>query len=102
MLLAAVALALAAGAPGAIAASISARAGADGVPALHHVVLIVGENTSFGQITPAHAPYLTGTVKPAGGVDVELPLVHEVELAGRVHRDGVGSVHAVRGEQRHA
>src|SRR2546423_3153085 len=34
------------------------------VPPLHHVVLIVGENTSFGQITPAYAPYLTGTVRP--------------------------------------
>jgi phosphatidylinositol-3-phosphatase len=64
MLLAAMALALAAGTAGATAAAISARAGADGVPRLHRVVLIVGENTSFGQITPAHSPYLTGTVKP--------------------------------------
>ena len=35
------------------------------VPRLGRVVLIMGENTSFGQITPAHAPYLTGTVKPS-------------------------------------
>ena len=35
------------------------------VPRLQRLVLIVGENTSFRQITPAHAPYLTGTVKPA-------------------------------------
>jgi phosphatidylinositol-3-phosphatase len=35
------------------------------VPHLGRVVLIVGENTSFRQITPAHAPYLTGTVKPS-------------------------------------
>jgi len=35
------------------------------VPRLQRVVLIVGENTSFRQITPAHAPYLTSTVKPA-------------------------------------
>lgn len=35
------------------------------VPRLQRVVLIVGENTSFRQITPAHAPYLTGTLKPA-------------------------------------
>lgn len=34
------------------------------VSPLHHVVLIVGENTYYQQITPAHAPYLTGTIKP--------------------------------------
>jgi phosphatidylinositol-3-phosphatase len=34
------------------------------VPRAHHVVLIVGENTSYAQITPRHAPYLTGTLKP--------------------------------------
>jgi hypothetical protein len=29
------------------------------------VFLIIGENTSASQITPSHAPYLTGTLKPA-------------------------------------
>ena len=36
----------------------------DGVPAFGNVFVIVGENTSAEQITPAHAPYLTGTLKP--------------------------------------
>jgi hypothetical protein len=36
------------------------------VPRLGHVFLIVGENTSYEQITPAHAPFLTGTVRPQG------------------------------------
>ncbi len=36
----------------------------DGVPAFGHAFVIVGENTSAEQITPAHAPYLTGTLKP--------------------------------------
>src|SRR5690349_828914 len=37
-----------------------------GVPKLGHVFLIVGENTSFEQITAKHAPFLTGTIKPNG------------------------------------
>src|SRR5436309_15302766 len=36
------------------------------VPRFGHAFLIVGENTSYEQITPAHAPYLTGTVKTQG------------------------------------
>ena len=36
------------------------------VPRFGHVFLIVGENTSYEQITPRHAPFLTGTVKPQG------------------------------------
>jgi hypothetical protein len=41
-------------APRAQAATASAR----------HVFLVIGENTSASQITPAHAPYLTGTLRP--------------------------------------
>jgi two-component system, OmpR family, sensor kinase len=36
------------------------------VPRFGHVFLIVGENTSYAQITPRHAPFLTATVKPQG------------------------------------
>src|SRR4051794_18295242 len=36
------------------------------MPHFGHVFLIVGENTSLEQFTPAHAPFLTSTVKPAG------------------------------------
>ena len=36
------------------------------VPHLGHVFVIVGENTSYEQITPKHAPFLAGAVKPQG------------------------------------
>src|SRR5438445_627459 len=38
--------------------------GNEGVPALGHVFVIVGENTSRSQITPARAPYLSSALKP--------------------------------------
>ena len=38
----------------------------DSVPAFGHVFLIVGENASFSEITPRHAPYVTGTLRPGG------------------------------------
>jgi hypothetical protein len=41
-----------------------ATARTEGVPHPQHVFLIVGENTSASEITPAHAPYLTGRLKP--------------------------------------
>src|SRR6478736_2953736 len=47
-------------------ATQAAAAGVDGVPAFGHVFLIVGENTSFRQVSPRNAPYLTGTVIPHG------------------------------------
>ena len=36
------------------------------IPRFGHAFLIVGENTSYEQIKPAHAPFLTGTVKAQG------------------------------------
>ena len=48
----------------ALAAAAPAAQAADGVPRSGHVFLIVGENTSLSQITPAHAPYLTQTLRP--------------------------------------
>lgn len=44
--------------------STAGHSSANGVPAIKHLVLIVGENTSASQITAAHAPYLTGSLKP--------------------------------------
>jgi acid phosphatase len=50
-----------------MASATQARpAGGDGVPGFGHVFLIVGENTSFRQVSPRNAPYLTGTVIPNG------------------------------------
>jgi hypothetical protein len=48
------------------AAAIALRpGGASGSrPGFGHVFLIVGENASLRQITPRHAPYLTGEIKP--------------------------------------
>src|SRR3954468_11958551 len=34
------------------------------VPRFGHVFLIVGENTSYSQLTAAHAPYLTRSLRP--------------------------------------
>ena len=50
---------------GAVAPSAARPAALDGVPAFGHVFLIVGENTSVSEITPRHAPYITGTLRPA-------------------------------------
>jgi hypothetical protein len=50
--------ALSLGAPASRAASL------DGVPAFGHVFLIVGENASVSEVTPRHAPYITGTLIP--------------------------------------
>ena len=52
---------------GMASATQAAAAGVEGVPRFGHVFLIVGENTSFRQVTPRNAPYLTGTVIPQGG-----------------------------------
>src|SRR6478752_5551601 len=52
---------------GMASATQAPAAGVDGVPRFGHVFLIVGENTSFRQVTPRNAPYLTGTVIPQGG-----------------------------------
>jgi hypothetical protein len=41
-----------------------AAAGTDGVPGFGPTFLIVGENTSRSEVTPAEAPYLNGTLKP--------------------------------------
>ena len=50
-----------------IAPAAAQAAGLEGVPGFGHVFLIVGENTSFRQVSPRNAPYLTGTVIPHGG-----------------------------------
>src|SRR4051794_6297354 len=63
---AAASLALALSLVAASASFATASARAAGVPRFSHVFLIVGENTSYEQITPAHAPFLTGTVRPQG------------------------------------
>ena len=51
-----------------LAATFCAAAPVDGA-AVHrfgHLFLIVGENTSYNQITPKRAPFLTGKLKPQG------------------------------------
>ena len=50
----------------AVPALAATPAASAAVPRFGHVFLIVGENTSYDQITPARAPYLTGTIKPHG------------------------------------
>ncbi len=42
-----------------------AAGGAEGVPALNHVFVIVGENTQLSQLNAGNAPYLLNTLMPA-------------------------------------
>lgn len=63
--------AMAAVAVGALLALPDAAPGArssasDAVPAFGHVFLIVGENTSFSELKPQHAPFIVGTLRPRG------------------------------------
>src|SRR5438045_9722472 len=51
---------------GAIAAEAAPSASLEGVPTFGHVFLLVGENTSLSEVTPRRAPYITGTLRPAG------------------------------------
>jgi phosphatidylinositol-3-phosphatase len=48
-----------------IAAPVSASGGAEGVPALGHVFVIMGENTQLSQLNTGNAPYLLNTLMPA-------------------------------------
>ena len=50
---------------GMAATPAGASGGAEGVPALGHVFVIVGENTQLSQLNMGNAPYLLGTLKPA-------------------------------------
>jgi phosphatidylinositol-3-phosphatase len=47
-----------------LGAQRSATVKVEGVPRLGHVFVIVGENTSLGQLTRKRAPYIAGTLKP--------------------------------------
>src|SRR5690348_3332256 len=49
-----------------MAPTASQASGLDGVPGFGHVFLIVGENTSFRQVSARNAPFLTSTVIPQG------------------------------------
>ncbi len=51
---------------GLVAPGAATAASPDGIPSFGHVFLIVGENTSIKQVTPKHAPYITGTLIPHG------------------------------------
>jgi phosphatidylinositol-3-phosphatase len=50
---------------GMAATPAGASGGAEGVPALDHVFVIVGENTQLSQLNMGNAPYLLGTLMPA-------------------------------------
>jgi hypothetical protein len=42
----------------------SSASGLEGVPQLSHVFFIIGENTSYVDVTPQRAPYIWGTLEP--------------------------------------
>lgn len=56
-----------AAAPGA-QAHVARNATADSVPAFGNVFLIIGENTTYGEVSPYVAPYITGTLEPKSAV----------------------------------
>ena len=60
----AVTLALLVGSAGGGGTSQAGAATSEGVPALGHVFLIIGENTTYTHLKPSNAPYLLGTVRP--------------------------------------
>jgi Phosphoesterase family len=56
--------------PAAVSAGLAASrataavAPTEGVPALGHVFLIIGENTTYSHLKASNAPYLLGTIRP--------------------------------------
>src|SRR5215468_9949728 len=44
--------------------AIASAAGAEGVPRLGNVFMIIGENTTYSHLTAANAPFLMGSVRP--------------------------------------
>ena len=46
------------------AAPATASAGREGVPALGHVFVIIGENTDYSHVTATNSPYMIRTLKP--------------------------------------
>lgn len=49
-----------------VALLLPATSASAAVPRFGHVFLIVGENTSYSQVTTKHAPFLTRTLRPKG------------------------------------
>lgn len=47
-----------------IAAAVGTETSGEGVPALRHVFLIIGENTTYSHLKISNAPYLLGTIRP--------------------------------------
>jgi phosphatidylinositol-3-phosphatase len=50
----------------ALAFGTTAALSKESVPRFGHVFLIIGENTSLDEVTPRHAPYITGTLRKEG------------------------------------
>ena len=71
-------------------------------PGFGHAFLIVGENTSYEQITPAHAPFLTGTVKAQGAWLTNTHSFVKSSSLGQYIAMVSGQYTALRGQQRPA
>ena len=56
---------LIAGSVAATATLVAAAGGIEGVPALNHVFVIIGENTQLSQLNKNNSPYTLGTLAPA-------------------------------------
>ena len=75
-------------------AARAAQSGLEGVPAFGHVFLIAGENTSLSEVTRRRAPYITGTLEPAGAWLTHYSALADGSLA-QLRGDGVGAVRAL-------
>jgi hypothetical protein len=54
------------------------------VPHFNHVFLIIGENTSARDVTPAHMPYLAGTLMSQGGSLTNYEGLHSGSLSNYI------------------
>jgi phosphatidylinositol-3-phosphatase len=64
--------------------SIASTGGGEGVPALNHVFVIIGENTDYGLLNEKRTPYLLGTLKPAAAWFTDYRAVAHNSLADYV------------------
>ncbi|HEV2360907.1 MAG TPA: alkaline phosphatase family protein [Acidimicrobiales bacterium] len=56
-------------------------ASAEGVPSLSHVFVIIGENTSYTEVTPSRAPYINDVLKPESAWLTTYSALHGGSLA---------------------
>ncbi len=59
----------------------AAAPGLESIPAFGHVFVLIGENTSYVEVTPQRAPYLTQTFKPQAAWLTQYSALHSGSLS---------------------